>query len=330
MLKIRVYSKRVRQCLLRCGAISLMAVSMWLAITGCSNHNKGSDSHLYDASSSLVYYSDYFSFIGEDAQGRVAFALDNNRGRDGDTWQAEHFLVMHDEHRGWINVAGNGAYNNEKHILASIPDSSFFHFKGSPENGLTISSPDNKLTLELAPIPKRFTRTHKDAVYWMGSTAATLHWEDRKLKGRVIYEYLHIPGFNRLTRTYLRLWRDFHGIYAQMGSTGDFYWHTQHSPVLEILTGRSEGFLFHNGNTAKLGDLEVNVMKRVQAKGLYRWPIHWTGQWEGGRGSFTITLSELKVISNWVVGGFSMGIIKGEVRYGNSTLTLYGLGELIM
>ncbi len=45
----------------------------------------------------LTYYSDYFSFIGRDDQGMVAFALDNNRGQDKDSWQAEHFVVLHDE-----------------------------------------------------------------------------------------------------------------------------------------------------------------------------------------------------------------------------------------
>ena len=52
----------------------------------------------------LLYVSDYVSFVGEDHHGRVAFALDNNRGRDGESWQAEHFVVLHDEHEGWISL----------------------------------------------------------------------------------------------------------------------------------------------------------------------------------------------------------------------------------
>jgi hypothetical protein len=35
-----------------------------------------------------------------DVNGHVAFALDNNRGRDGEAWQAEHFVVLHDEGEG--------------------------------------------------------------------------------------------------------------------------------------------------------------------------------------------------------------------------------------
>ena len=48
--------------------------------------------------SRLEYYSDYFSFTGQDSQGFVAFAMDNNRGRDGDSYQAEHFLKFYDAH----------------------------------------------------------------------------------------------------------------------------------------------------------------------------------------------------------------------------------------
>jgi hypothetical protein len=60
------------------------------------------DSSLDDIpTSSLLYVSDYFSFVGQDSQGPVDFALDNNRGRDGDDYQAEHFLVLHDEKTGW-------------------------------------------------------------------------------------------------------------------------------------------------------------------------------------------------------------------------------------
>ena len=55
----------------------------------------------------LAYYSDYFSFVGLDDRGRVAFALDTNRGQDGAEFQAEHFVVLHDETDGWQKLGGN-------------------------------------------------------------------------------------------------------------------------------------------------------------------------------------------------------------------------------
>src|SRR5947209_2605822 len=92
------------------------------------------------STSTLIYVSDYFSFVGADSQGRVAFALDNNRGRDGEKYQAEHFVALHDESNGWVEVAGNGRYDNTKKELVRIPDSQSFHFENTPDTGLTITS----------------------------------------------------------------------------------------------------------------------------------------------------------------------------------------------
>src|SRR5207244_4365034 len=91
------------------------------------------------STSTLIYVSDYFSFVGADQHGRVAFALDNNRGRDGEAFQAEHFVVLHDEQDGWMDVAGNGPYDNPKKELARIPDSPFFQFTSATEAGLTLT-----------------------------------------------------------------------------------------------------------------------------------------------------------------------------------------------
>jgi len=108
------------------------------------------------SASDLVTVSDYFSFVGADEQGHVAFAIDNNRGRDGNAYQAEHFYaVLHDEHHGWMQVSGIGRYENTYHALLIIPDSSFFQFVGQPAAGLTITSPVNQLTLRLDTIPER-------------------------------------------------------------------------------------------------------------------------------------------------------------------------------
>ncbi|HZC68106.1 MAG TPA: hypothetical protein VE201_05760, partial [Nitrospirales bacterium] len=123
-------------------AFGLFLVALLAA--GCSG-----DSAAQPPTSTLIYVSDYFSFVGADQEGRVAFALDNNRGRDGDAFQAEHFVVLHDEHKGWIDVSGNGPYDNLRKELDRIPDSPSFQFVGVPEAGLTITSTPNQLTLRI-------------------------------------------------------------------------------------------------------------------------------------------------------------------------------------
>jgi hypothetical protein len=284
------------------------------------------------SSTTLVYVSDYLSFVGQDEQGYVAFALDTNRGRDGDAYQAEHFAVLHDERQGWVDLAGNGVYDNMEKALLGLPDSSFFQFNGTPAAGLSVASPSNQLVLRIAPIPQRHRRADGNATLWMGSTDATLIWHERTIPGRVIYEFVFMPNFNRLTRTYVGMWKGFQGLYLLGGADIDLYLHTHRSERLAAWVGTLIGFAAFNGETQALDDLDVMVMDHAFAPGFYRWPTEWSITWRGpqGAGSLSLSLHEHKRIRNWVIGGFAMGIVRGDVTYGGVTKPVYGLAELIM
>lgn len=292
-----------------------------------------SDAHASPTTASpLVYVSDYFSFVGKDQRGWVAFALDNNRGQDGETWQAEHFVVLYDQQRGWVQMVGGGKYPNPSRALATIPDSTAFQFHGTPTDGIVITSTTNGLRLRVQGLPQRLARNTTAGHYWMGSAEATLEWDGRALHGRVIYEYLRIPNFNRLTRSYPGLWKKFHGLYAWIEGGGDLYVHSQQSPLLQSVVGNLAGFAVLNGETLPLDQLTLTVQDRQQAVGTYSWPTAWYGSWGDATAptTFTLTLSERKTISNWGIGGFAMGIIQGHLTYHGRTLTLYGFGELLI
>ena len=282
--------------------------------------------------SSLIYVSDYVSFVGEDAQGHVSFALDTNRGRDGDRYQAEHFTVLHDEQRGWLKVEGNGAYENTEKALLSIPDSSAFTFQGTPPSGWTIRSQSNNLTLSIEPIPERLSQSDSGGRFWMGSAPAILEWGTRIVKGRVIYEFFMMPDFNRLTRTYWGLWSEFQGLYLSVKGLGDVYVHNQESEMLAPLIGTLNGFLAVHEETENFQILQLTTTDLSQGLGFYKWPMKWVGRWlsEKGSGTVELKLSEFNRIATWVIGGFAMGIVRGTVTYKGQTYEVYGLGELIM
>lgn len=284
------------------------------------------------AEETLAYYSDYFSFIGEDTHGRVAFALDTNRGRDGNAFQAEHFTVLHDERAGWVPLHGNGAYPNLHRELAALPDSAHFAFRGSARRGMLIQSASNGVTLEIEPIVPVLERSREGGRFWLGSANARLHWHGRVIPGRVIYEYLYRPGWNRLTRTYLGQWRDFHGLYLRVEGGGDLYLHRRNPAAEEGLTGNLVGFLALPGAAGALEDIVVEVPRRRQARGLYRWPEAWRGSFRVGerRYAFELELSERLPVANWVIGGFAMGIARGVLLEDGAQRPLYGLAELIL
>ncbi len=279
----------------------------------------------------LVYYSDYYSFIGSDAGGRVAFALDNNRGRDGDTWQAEHFVVLHDEKTGWQPVSGSGSYYNVTRQLETIPNSPDFTFAGSAETGRTIRSGSNVLELKIAPEKVQVDRKRGLAEYRLASAEATLAWKARTLGGRVIHEYLFLPAYNRMTHTYPGEFDDFHGIYASIENIGDFYFHRQLSAFFAPLIQKEEGFLFLRGQGFALSSLNVSVRKTAFAWGFYQWPVRWEGSFIAGPDhyAFSCQIADRETSSNWVTGGYAMGIVKGTLISAHETWKLYGLGELI-
>ena len=262
----------------------------------------------------------------------MAFALDNNRGRDGEAWQAEHFVVLHDEHQGWVSLQGSGSYENSTHELQTIPSSSFFQIEGMPQTGLLIKSTPNNLTLSIEPIPIRLAREHEGGRYWLGSAAAVLQWHGRTLQGRVIYEYFMMPEFNRLSRTYWGLWKHFQGLYLAVEGLGDLYVHSQESDMMSPLVGTVSGFLAVQGKTESLQVLQVTLFDHNQALGLYRWPSAWGLNWvnKGGAGRASLEIQEFKTMGNWVIGGFGMGIVQGIVNYNGQNYPAYGFAELIM
>jgi hypothetical protein len=282
--------------------------------------------------SKLVYVSDYFSFIGHDHEGQVAFALDNSRGRDGDAYQAEHLVLLHDEQLGWVDLEGNGRYDNSGKELKTIPQSPSFRFAGMAYTGMAIVSERNRLSLKINPIVRQTRKRHDGAVVSMGTAQAVLTWQGRTISGRVIYESFMMPNFNRLTHTYWDMWNEYQGFYLRMDTDGDVYLHSQKSERLAPLMGFLDGFMGLNNATDSMKDLKVEVLDRELAWGFYRWPTAWRVTWEGSQGSAVLTLTQVSrtSISNWAVGGFAMAIVRGEMSYAGKKHPVYGLAELIM
>jgi hypothetical protein len=197
-----------------------------------------------------------------------------------------------------VEIVGNGAYENVRRELARIPDSASFQVKVAPETGLTISSAANRLTLRIDALPVRTSRTHEHAIVRMGSAPAVLTWRDRTIVGRVIYEYLMMPAFNRLTRTCWGLWKDFQWLYVLAEPTGDVYLHRQQSERIAALVGTLAGFAVLQDETDLMENLQLEVLERAFAWGFYRWPTAWRVTWTGSRGPawMTLTLRDRRTI----------------------------------
>ena len=280
----------------------------------------------------LAYVSDYLSFTGADEHGRVSFAIDTNRGRDEDAFQAEHlYAVLHDEHLGWVDVTGTGRYPNPDAALLDLPDSGAFTFAGDPWRGLSVRSERNDLVLEAEPLVERLRRTDETTVYAMTSAAATLGWRGRLVAGRLTHEHLVRRDANLMTRrSFSRLGEmQYHYLRTQDGD--DVY--VQSSASAQPMAGLEPllGFRTRSGATEQLGDLRFEATAHDLALGLYRWPTDWQLSFVDGRGPAELTLRTLRrrCVSTWIVAGLAMSAVVGVLRQGDGReVVVHGFGEL--
>jgi hypothetical protein len=288
------------------------------------------------AAQKLAYYSDYFSFIGRDAGGLVAFALDNNRGVDGDKYQAEHFGVLYGRHTGWVKLIGLGNYANDRGILKRIPDSSHFQFDGAPDSGLTIRSRANRLVLHIDPLTIRLRETKGQRTLQWGAAQAVLQWKGRTISGRVIYEHLVHLGWNRLTRTYPGTWNNFQGFYLALDRGAADTWRDLYlRSEGEGKQRRTKGFITADDWRGEIHSTRFEAADRAFTFGFYRWPQRWVieikGTTAGNAAGGRLTLHQVSRENqrNWIIGGFAMAVVAGQLSRNGVTTPVVGLAELI-
>ena len=286
----------------------------------------------------VAYVSDYLSFTGSDEIGTVLFALDTNRGRAGDEYQAEHFVAMWDEVAGWVELEGNTRIPNPQGALLGYPESPYFEFTGEPYALVGLNSTPNGLSVQIGALIERETVGDDATVFSLASAPATLNWDARSIQGRVTYEYLALRDSNRLGPfqfgNLLSLMiesTDFQGLYLA-NETDDFYVHLAFSSAAAATGNPLMAFWARDGRSIPIKNLSFEVSDYDAAWGFYRWPGAWDAYWQSdacGDAHLAVTSIDHATQSNWVVGGFAMRAVQGDFSCGNETKKFYGFGELI-
>lgn len=284
--------------------------------------------------SPLLYYSDYFSFVGSDERGYVMLAHDNNRGQDGDSFQADHWIVMYDQHDGWIDVVGSEHYENSSKLLERIPPSKHFVFEGTPQTGISMVSRSNDMEMTVASLPQTLRRENKDGIFWVGGAGAVMHWRGRTLRGRVIFEYLQRHDWNRFTGTFEANWKNFNGLYLLVDRDRDFYVHSHERDWGSDLTGKLVGMASW-GNPAPISSIGFRIAEsEAVPEKRFRWPARWDVSFHYDGKDYRLDLHTInrKYVTDWDTGGFAMSIVRGTIETSDRTISypVLGWGELLI
>lgn len=310
------------------------------------------------AGAPLSYVSDYLSFVGGDASGRVCFALDTNRGHDAapprqgegglqaQVLQAEHaYAVLHDEQTGWVPLHGVARYPHPGPDVTALPDSPWFSFRGHPDTGWFLRSTVDDLALTVEPLADRMVGQDASTLFVLRSAAAVLRWRGRTLPGRVVYEGLATTAGNLLSRRTFSGLAGLEFLYLSAGPpqepVGDVYLQKTLAPAalagLPAQTGFAAGPTSGADADTVLRDLRLATTGHRPGLGLYRWPTRWSGGWSRAgagalAGSARVELSTVTRtrVGQYGIAGFGMAVVTGTATDDAGTVTpLYGFGELL-
>ncbi len=291
------------------------------------------------ATEKLAYYSDYFSFIGQDEKGYLLFALDSSRGVDEGDFQAEHFGVLYDQSQGWIDLVGTGEYPNYRGNLEKIPDSTAFQFSGRPATGVTVLSRINDLRLEINPLTTRLEDNSGARRQNWGNAAAVVYWQGRVIPGRVIYEGLSYHNWNSLSRRDSDNRDNYQGFYLAIQEDTPSAWQDLYLRA----EGRnkflhSKGFIDTRVDQVSIFSPDLEISRKGWALGFYRWSKGWRMNLQQAATSkgldppfASLVLNQVsrKNISNWAIGGFAMSVVEGTLEIDGRQSKVLGFAELI-
>lgn len=280
----------------------------------------------------IAYHSDYFSFVGEDDEGLVAFAIDNNRGQFGDLYQADHFIEYFDDKRGFVRMKGDGRYPNNARTVTEIPPSEHWRVKGKPESGITLSSRNNELNLIVPPLAPIYRNTTAFGSFWVSSSNAKLTTGNREVDGRLIYEFIQFNDRNRLAGIRKGPWQNFNGLYVAIDGKYDLYFHHRDDPA--PLAEQRAGFATWS-EPSRITNLQPAPGESVKADdGSYHWPMTWGGtfSYQDNAYQYLMRARNRDVVHNWETGGFAMSIVDGEVWSvdGDERRQAVGYAELLI
>ena len=288
------------------------------------------------AEAEVAMFSDYYSFVGRDERGWVAFAIDNNRQRAVDYYEADHATFMYDGETGFVDIAGYGKYDTADHTLLHVPDSASFTFERD-QTQTVMQSMTEDLILSFGELDAHFHDSRPEASILMGIAPATLSWRGRELTGDIIGERLGFKNFDRrkmgpmLAKQTLSS-RSFQGLYLTT-EHGEIIYLRASTMQLGLIDGPSAiGFGRHDDYSGMLNSVTVTADRWQPGPGLFSLPSSWTATWWTDR-EYKLTLSTIdtKVYSNWGLGAFAMSFAEGTITNPDgSRAKVAGFAELII
>lgn len=273
-----------------------------------------------------LFCSDYFVFVGEDDLGQVVFTLESTRSRKKAKGKVKtkHELYMYDSNQGEIELEGDGKYKNKAKVIATIPHSESFQFKGNVETRLTIKSKLNDLKLSLKGLKIVEEVLSDSATYTVRTGRVDLTWKGRVLEGFVQHQSLCLNDLQEKdVYAQSKKERLYESLFFNIENKGLLHIFQINNPILKQYMGEVGGLLTISSMYQSLSDVSI---KATPVEAL---PSAWNGTFniEEIKYNYSIRKEEKATNTKTSHRGKKIALARGTLDMNGQMFQLYGLIE---
>lgn len=276
------------------------------------------------------YYSNYFSFHGEDELGEIYFAIDNNRQRTQKRHEADNFLYFSVDGE-WQELNAHQKFENTETDMSIIPSSDHFQFQYTDQELSAINSPTNDIKVTLTePLQKVGEYGGNGTLFDIYSTTATLRHGDRTVHGNIISEVLidsiGLKSISNFTKVIFGGFK-FDAYYLNIRGLGDSYVHFVEGKASE---GLFDEAIYNLNSQSGLTDFDITPdnyrVTKWKRLGFKKLPLEIEVDFPDAQ--LTLRTKQFQKYRSLPVFAFGMGTLEGELIYKGETYSVYGLSEV--
>lgn len=277
-------------------------------------------------------HNGYLIFVGQDAEGKVAFAMENTRSKgDGLDWsQTSQVAWMYDENKGWINLKGRYGKAFQGAGQRKIGGEWEHRMANNFQANQTIHSDENGIHLKVKANKILFKTKSRDGQMVTATGDGEMVWKGRRLKGSVFLRDDIFVG-NSASEMYFKHLKGVRSeaIHLNIPKHGFIsVYRTDHK--MQVPIGGNQGISVQMdslaGHTHEMS-LEATAYRRL---GFYEYPTAWQGAFsiEGKEAMFKVVAKDDVTSENILLAGTRLSWLRGFISFDGTTYPVCGFAEV--
>jgi hypothetical protein len=271
-------------------------------------------------------------FAGQDAKGRVIFAMESTRST-GDRWdwtQAAQAAWLYDECSGWVRLKDRYGKPFEDNSGKRIGGDFVAQYNNGFQQRMTMHSDMNRIHLAMRADKVALQTKSREGQLMIANGDATFTWRERRIPGKVYFRNAIHQG-QGATDIYVQNSKGMHreALYMAIGKQGFLSLQRTNEKCYAPIGGALSLSLMLDtlSGVATEVQLEATAWSRM---GLYEQPTEWQGTFviDGRAAMFKISTFDQQTTESLLFAGARLAHAQGFLSFDGVSYPIYGIAEV--